>query len=136
MNIPQMIKIIRYHGLVPIPIEIDVEGLSPKVEEIEAAITPKSKVKNNFNSILKILLLAALFGTKINNMDEIAQLCKKHNLLLIEDMAEGFQTITYNGHPMADMSLFSFGTIKTLSALGGGLMVLFYFILFYLMDCR
>ena len=41
-----MAKIIRYHGLVPIPVEIDVGTLSPKVEDLEAAITPKAKVYN------------------------------------------------------------------------------------------
>ena len=38
-------------------------------------------------------------------------------------MAEGFTNINNNGHPMADLSFFSFGTIKILSALGGSLTV-------------
>ena len=48
-----MATIIRYHGLTPIPVEIDVKTLSPKIEDLEAAITPKSKVsfkKNIFFS--------------------------------------------------------------------------------------
>ena len=55
MNIPQMTKIIRYHGLIPIPVEIDVGTLSPKIEDLEAVITPNSKA----------MLISALFGTKI-----------------------------------------------------------------------
>ena len=43
--------------------------------------------------------------------------------MLIEDLAEGFSSITSNGNPLADITFFSFGTIKTLSALGGGLTV-------------
>ena len=44
-----MAKIIRFHGLIPIPVEIDVGTLSPKVEDLEEAITPKSKVNFFFN---------------------------------------------------------------------------------------
>ena len=40
-----MAKIIRFHGLKPIPVEVDVKTLSPKVEDLEAVITPKSKVQ-------------------------------------------------------------------------------------------
>lgn len=43
--------------------------------------------------------------------------------MLVEDLAEGFASVNENGNPMADLSLFSFGTIKTLSAFGGSLTV-------------
>ena len=39
-----MAKIIRFHGLTPIPVEVDIDTLSPRIEDIEAAITPKTKV--------------------------------------------------------------------------------------------
>lgn len=65
-----MVKIIRYHGLVPVPVEIDVGTLSPKIEDLEAAITPKSKVLYFYHLFLnKVMLISALFGTKINKMD-------------------------------------------------------------------
>ena len=36
------------------------------------------------------MLISALFGTKVEKLDLIAELCKKHNIMLIEDLAEGF----------------------------------------------
>ena len=43
-----MAKIIRFHGLIPIPVEVDVETLSPKIEDIEGAITYKTKAFSLF----------------------------------------------------------------------------------------
>ena len=36
------------------------------------------------------MLISALFGTNVEGLDEIAKLCKRHNICLIEDLAEGF----------------------------------------------
>ena len=43
----------------------------------------------------------------------------EHGLLLIEDCAQSFTGMEYRGHPESDVSLFSFGPIKTSTALGG-----------------
>jgi dTDP-4-amino-4,6-dideoxygalactose transaminase len=43
--------------------------------------------------------------------------------LVIEDCAQAYVGNRYHGHPGADVSMFSFGPIKTNTALGGGVMV-------------
>lgn len=40
-----MIKVLRYHNLIVIPVEIDVKNLEPNLEDIRNAYTPN--VKNN-----------------------------------------------------------------------------------------
>ncbi len=41
INIPDMIKVIRHHGLIPIPVEICPETLGCDLESVKQALTPK-----------------------------------------------------------------------------------------------
>jgi perosamine synthetase len=50
------------------------------------------------------------------------ELARRRGLLLIEDCAQAFAGLGYQGHPEADASMFSFGTIKSGTALGGGVL--------------
>jgi len=59
-----------------------------------------------------------LFGTHVD-MTPILELAKQHDLLVIEDCAQAFVGRDYAGHPDSDCALFSFGPIKTATALGG-----------------
>jgi dTDP-4-amino-4,6-dideoxygalactose transaminase len=45
----------------------------------------------------------------------------RHGLILVEDCAQSFRGPEDRGSPLADISLFSFGAIKTATALGGAL---------------
>jgi len=69
------------------------------------------------------MVLSYIFGARFM-IDDIIKLAKKHNIYIIEDLAETFVTTEYNGHPEADLSLFSFGTIKYNTALSGALAVI------------
>lgn len=108
VTIPDMARIIEHHGLVPVPIDVDAETLQPSVEHLERSITPRTRA----------IMVAHLFGTHIN-MEPIVELAKLHNLIVIEDCAQAFVGQEYAGHPDTDCSLFSFGPIKTATALGG-----------------
>jgi perosamine synthetase len=112
LTIPDMPKIVAHHGLVPVAIDINPESLIPSTERIEAAITSKTKV----------LVIAHLFGG-ISDLKEIGDIAKKHHLLVIEDCAQAFYSSSYTGSSNADISMFSFGTIKTATALGGGILL-------------
>jgi perosamine synthetase len=112
LTIPDMPKIVAHHGLVPVPVDLDIEGLAPSTEKIEAAITSKTKA----------IVIAHLFGG-ITNLTKISALAKKHDILVIEDCAQSYYSVTYTGSPAADISMFSFGTIKTATALGGGILI-------------
>lgn len=108
VNIRDMVEVVKGHGLVPVPVDISLDTLTPSIELLEALISEKSRV----------LLVAHLFGSIIN-LEPYAQLCKKHNLLLVEDCAQAFAGSKYYGYEEADISFFSFGPIKSCTALGG-----------------
>jgi perosamine synthetase len=108
VTIPDMARIVEHHRLVPVPVDVDGQTLQPVLEHIERSITPRTRA----------ILVAHLFGTHIN-LGPIIELAKQHDLLVIEDCAQAFVGGSYAGHPDSDCSLFSFGPIKTATALGG-----------------
>jgi dTDP-4-amino-4,6-dideoxygalactose transaminase len=110
MTIPDMVRIIRSHGLVPVPLDLDPEVAFPPAAQIAARVTPRTRA----------VLIAHLFGAT-PPLDEHIAAARAHRLLFIEDCAQAFRGRDYAGHPDADVSIFSFGTIKTASALGGAL---------------
>lgn len=54
INIPDMVKVIRNHGLVPVPIDIFDSTLGPSFEDFKNAFTSRSKV----------ILVSFLYGAK------------------------------------------------------------------------
>lgn len=112
MNIPDMITIIRHHGLIPVPVDIDPKHLKPDLDEIKRA----------YNKNTKGIMLSYLYGSRFDPT-EIFQWAKEQSLIIFEDEAESFDDVQRNGHPLADFSMFSFGTIKPFTAYGGGMTV-------------
>jgi dTDP-4-amino-4,6-dideoxygalactose transaminase len=111
VTIPDMIRIIEHHGLVPVPIDLDADRLEPSLDRVERAITPRSRA----------ILVAHLFGARVD-MEPIIRLARQHDLLVIEDCAQAFVGRSYAGHDETDCSMFSFGPIKTATALGGAVL--------------
>lgn len=110
INIRGMAKIARAHNLVTVPLDLDVNGLAPCADQLESVITPRSRV----------LVVAHLFGALIN-LDALCEVARRHGIVIVEDCAQAFDGRAYPGHPAADVSMFSFGPLKTATALGGGL---------------
>src|SRR5437660_2547890 len=113
LTIKEMANIVRHHGLVPIPLDISAATLAPDLATIENAITDKTRA----------IVIAHLYGTRVS-MAPIIDLAKKHRLQVIEDCAQAFTGPDYTGHPDTDVAMFSFGSIKTMTALGGALLKL------------
>ncbi|MEO0646823.1 MAG: aminotransferase class I/II-fold pyridoxal phosphate-dependent enzyme [Cyanobacteria bacterium J06650_10] len=111
ITIPGMIHIIEAHGLVPVPLDMDMERLSVAAESMAAAVSDRTKM----------ILVAHLFGSRMQ-MEPIVEFAKTHNLFVVEDCAQVYQGNVYRGYPKTDVCLFSFGPIKTATALGGGLL--------------
>jgi perosamine synthetase len=107
---PDMVRIARTHGLRVLPVDLDPETLAPRLDMLEEAVTRRTRM----------LVVAHLFGTRID-LPPIARFARLHNLLLVEDCAQGFASPSETGDPHADVSLYSFGSIKTATALGGAL---------------
>jgi decaprenylphospho-beta-D-ribofuranose 2-oxidase len=111
LTIPEMVNIVKRHGLVPIPLDIESGTMAPEISTIEAAITERTRA----------IVIAHLFGTRVP-MDPVIELAKRHGILVIEDCAQAFTGPDYTGHPETDVAMFSFGSIKTMTALGGALL--------------
>jgi dTDP-4-amino-4,6-dideoxygalactose transaminase len=110
LTIREMADIVRKNGLVPVPLDLELETLAPAISTVESAVTLKTRA----------IVVAHLFGTRVP-MDPIVELAKRNNLFVIEDCAQAFAGREYTGHPQGDLAMFSFGSIKTSTALGGAL---------------
>lgn len=111
LNIRSMFDVIERHGLVAIPIDLDMATLSMKQEELERAV----------NENTKAILFAQLFGSR-QPMDDVIQFSRQHDLFVFEDCAQAFIGDGYAGHPESDVTMVSFGPIKTCSTIMGGLL--------------
>ncbi len=111
VTIPDMIRIIEHRGLLAVPVDVDADRLEPAPADLESSVTPRTRA----------ILVAHLFGTRVD-MGPIIQLAQQHNLLVIEDCAQAFIGSGYVGHRESDCCLFSFGPIKTATAIGGAIL--------------
>ncbi len=66
-------------GATPVYIDIDKKTFNIDVKKIEAAITPRTKA----------IVPVSLYG-QVADLDEINEIAKKHNLLVIEDTAQSY----------------------------------------------
>ena len=115
INLPDMVRIVTEHNLVPVPLDIDPKTMAPfGLQEFKDLITPKTKV----------FLAAFIYGVKFDTL-EYANVCEEHQIDLLEDGAQAFSgTETWIGCPKATMSMFSFGLIKTQTCLNGAIGVI------------
>jgi perosamine synthetase len=111
ITIRDMVRIIEHHGLVPVPVDLDPQRMAPTLEQWRRAITPAAR----------LMLVAHLFGGR-TELEPLLDLARRHGLLVVEDCAQAFAGTGYQGHPQADASMFSFGTIKSRTALGGAIL--------------
>jgi perosamine synthetase len=108
VTIRDMVRIVTHHGLVPVPVDLDMQALSLPVDALRRAAGPRTRA----------ILAAHLFGSRMP-LDAVGAFARERGLLLVEDVAQSFTGLEYRGSPASDVSLFSFGPIKTGTALGG-----------------
>jgi 8-amino-3,8-dideoxy-alpha-D-manno-octulosonate transaminase len=107
------VEAVLFAGALPVFAEID-ETLCLSAKGIKAAITPKTKA----------VLLVHMCGG-MAQMDEILQVCKEHNLTLIEDAGQAFAA-SYKGTSvglMGKTGCYSFDFFKIATCGEGGVMV-------------
>jgi perosamine synthetase len=107
---PDMVRIAAAHGLVPLPLDLDPETLAPRLGELERMMTDR----------MRLLVVAHLFGGRVD-LAPLASTARRHGVLVVEDCAQCLMGPHDRGDELADVSLFSFGSIKTATALGGAL---------------
>ncbi|MBI2448542.1 aminotransferase class I/II-fold pyridoxal phosphate-dependent enzyme [Candidatus Microgenomates bacterium] len=101
-------------GIVPVFIDVDPDTYIINPEDIEKAITSKTK----------LLMIPSLMGN-IPNMERLVEIAKKHNLFFIEDSCDTLGG-TYNGKPSgtySDISTTSFYGSHIINGAGGGGMI-------------
>lgn len=102
---------IRYCGATPVFADIDPDTYNIDPESIRRLITPRTRG-----------IVAVDFTGQAVKLDEIRELCRVHDLVLIEDAAHAIGT-KYKGRPVgsiADMTCFSFHPVKTVTCGEGG----------------
>lgn len=102
---------VRYCGGIPVFADIDPYTYNIDPESIKKLITPKTKA-----------VVAVDFTGQAVQLNEIREICREHNLILIEDAAHAIGT-KYDGKPVgsiADMTTFSFHPVKTVTGGEGG----------------
>ena len=100
-------------GAIPVFAEID-ESLCLYPAGIEAVITPRTKA----------VLLVHMCGS-MAQVDKIVEVCKKHNLILIEDTAQALGA-SFKSKPLGTfgkIAVYSFDFFKIVSAAEGGAII-------------
>ena len=95
---PTTVNPILQFGAVPVFVDVDIATHNIDVTKIEAAISPKTKA----------IMLAHSLGNPFN-LKVVLEICKKHNLWLIEDNCDSLGS-RYNGQLTG-----TFGDVGTLS---------------------
>jgi dTDP-4-amino-4,6-dideoxygalactose transaminase len=110
VTVPDMPRIARLHGLIPVPVDVRKNSFEVDMDTLQACVTEKSRV----------LVIAHLLGSR-PDMQEVLSFARKHGLIVVEDCAQAWFKRSWRGNEGADISLFSFGMIKTATCLGGAL---------------
>lgn len=95
---PTTINPILQAGCVPVFLDVELSTYNIKAEEIEKAITPKTKA----------IMIAHTLGNSFN-LETVMEVAKKHNLWVVEDCCDALGG-TYKGKKLG-----TFGDIATLS---------------------
>jgi len=95
---PTTINPMIQFGCIPVLLDIDIPSYNIQAEEIEAAITPKTKA----------IMIAHTLGNPFN-LDIVVAVAKKYNLWLIEDDCDSL------GATYRDKKTGTFGDLSTLS---------------------
>jgi dTDP-4-amino-4,6-dideoxygalactose transaminase len=108
---------IIYEGAIPVFIDSDASTWNIDLGLLEQAL-------NDYKNKVKAVMIVHLYGLPCP-MDEIATLCKKYNVTLIEDAAESMGARYKGKHTgtFGDYGVFSFNGNKIITTSGGGMLV-------------
>lgn len=109
LTIADMPRVVEANGLVPIPVDVGPD-FNIDSSQVSSAVTERSRV----------LVIAHLFGAR-PEMKTVMDVARQHNLFVVEDCAQAWCEPDWRGTVQADASLFSFGSIKTMTAFGGAM---------------
>lgn len=107
---------IIYQNAIPVFIDSDYETWNMSPKALEEAFEKYPEVK--------AVIVVHLYGLSAD-MDKIMEICKKHNVAVIEDAAESLGTYYKGQHTgtFGDYGIFSFNGNKIITTSGGGMLV-------------
>lgn len=107
---------IIYQNAIPVFIDSDYETWNMSPKALEEAFEKYPDVK--------AVIVVHLYGLSAD-MDRIVEICKWHNVALIEDAAESLGTYYKGKHTgtLGDYGIFSFNGNKIITTSGGGMLV-------------
>ena len=111
VTIPQMAALVRSHGYVPVAVDLDLHTLEVDASVVEGACTERTRA----------VVIAQLFGARAD-LTALASLAAARGLLLVEDCAQCYDGADRRLGPV-DIAMYSFGTIKTATCLGGAVLL-------------
>ncbi len=109
MTIQDMPFIAQAHGLVPVPADIVPSTLEPDMASVSARVNEKTV----------LIVFAHLFGARVS-IEPLLVFAHEKGIVVVEDCAQAFLGTGFSGHSDADITFFSFGSIKTSTSLGAG----------------
>jgi len=105
---------VLYIGAKPVMVDVLADTWCIDPAKVEAAITPRTKA----------IIVVHVYGNLVD-MDAIMSIAKRHNLMVLEDAAEGLGS-EYKGKKagsIGNVGVFSFHGTKTISTGEGGMLV-------------
>ena len=112
INVPEMVAIARLHGLTVKAVDIDPLSTEICLEQLKARLT----------SCTRFVLVPHLFGARVD-LRGLSSIAQQRGIDVIEDCAQAYSGRSWSGSPTTTASLFSFGPMKTATALQGGIAV-------------
>lgn len=114
LTIGDIVNSIHLAGHRPRFVDIEYDSLNFDLEEMEKAITPKSKA-----------ILITYIGGVVPNLDRILEIAKKFNLKVIEDASQAVFSSYRNRWigTWGDVAFFSLTNFKVISSLFGGMIL-------------
>ena len=121
ISVPGMMRVMGFHNLHIVPIDLP---------EDECQWIDVNRIKNAITSKTVSIMIVHPFGmiaASREQLEELRKITNDSNIELWEDCAECFVGLSGNdcfmGYTEADVRFFSFGLIKTTTALGGGVAI-------------
>ena len=108
LTVPDMPALARAHGLRVVPVDVDPGTGAWRLDDLERAFGPRTRAA----------VLTHPFGARLDVAPAV-DLARGRGIEIVEDCAQAYAGPAWRGHPDCDLALFSFGSMKTATALGG-----------------
>lgn len=92
------------------------------IEKVSFSLDPRS-AKEKLTSRTRVIIIQHTYGITPQR-DELMSLAKKHGLIVIEDLAHGFDRSLFHDNPSDSIKLLSFGRNKSISSVYGGALII------------